>query len=164
MENIHNVSIAFTQKRYVNFATPNLEVRLNVTTRQYLQEPGEAEQFCSLMKARSLEHPYFNVAKLGAILATGGLVMLVSPTLPTFVSIFQRRTEPGRYRRRIWTEPDILLLHEIFLDDQEMGLWETRNEDILATEGNSIPLSRLYSELPGFRNTMPGGISQRRTV
>ncbi|OCL07513.1 hypothetical protein AOQ84DRAFT_408814 [Glonium stellatum] len=123
MENIHNVSIVFAQRRYVNFANPpNLEVRPNITIRQYLQEPGEPQRFCKHMKVRSSEHSCFSVIKLASVLITGAIIMLLSPALPAIVSRFQRRSQPGRYRRMSWSETNIMRLHQRYLGDPEIGL------------------------------------------
>lgn len=151
MENMHNVSLAFLQRRFVDFADhPSLEIRPNATVRDYLDPPGEQERFCDAMKIRSSGHTSFNVVALLALCLTCIFIILLSLLLPMLVGLrwplrLPARTAAGRSRSprtALWEEQDILRLLE--------DAWELRNMRRLDPVGrvneDRIPLENVGRE------------------
>lgn len=127
MENMHNVSLSFLQRRFIDFADPPaLEIRPNLTIRDYLQPPGDQERFCNAMKIRSPNHTSFNMFKLGMVCMACGLVILTSLLLPVVVPrlpVLWRRsaaTSHRSYRTAMWEEQNFLRLLERVLEMREM--------------------------------------------
>jgi hypothetical protein len=125
VENLHNITMAVTQRAAVRFAAPpNIKVRDNILTKQFHVKPTtpEGQHICQSQKIRISQHDSFNVVGLTCIVLGGLIIISCRHLLLSVAARIQLRTARGARKWQEWVHNDILQLHRATFEGFGIGL------------------------------------------
>jgi hypothetical protein len=151
VENIHNLTLASTQRMIVEHASPpQIEVRPTVKLSNFVTTPTtpEGKILCAAQKVRSSDHQSFRVVGFVIIIVVGVVIVLLHLLLPKLVARIQRGSVKGRYRNLAWDNQDPLQVLRMALEAQGVGPWRKEKD---------IPVTVEFGKEFGFNLERVGG-------
>jgi hypothetical protein len=135
VENIHNTSMAFLQRRVIDHVSPATQLPHLASLRKYFvqETTPEALHLCANQKIWSTNHYSFSMMGIFLILLGGIVVILVDVSLPYLIGWLQRRNGKGMAARLDWIESESLQLQRIAFEGRGIGPWKGKVDGVPVT-------------------------------
>ncbi|EON69223.1 hypothetical protein W97_08482 [Coniosporium apollinis CBS 100218] len=136
VQNLQNVSMALTQRRVVEYASPpDIEIRAGTRSTEYVITPQASDELkmCSSQKIRSTAFSSFSVVGLCIIMGGGTVIILLNCWLTDIVHWVMKSTGKGHYQRLEWIEGETLQLQRMAFEGRGVTDWKGRDACVPVT-------------------------------
>ncbi|KAL9621084.1 MAG: hypothetical protein Q9160_004469 [Pyrenula sp. 1 TL-2023] len=126
-----SIALAHDQRMIVEAVTGPSDVSAQRFVQRNVTGVGD---FCIDQKIKSTAYACFSVLGLAITLTVGGLVIVVSSSIESVCSFFERRRKKHTYHRLEWVTNETLQLQRMVHEELGLGTWSQAAEDIPVTE------------------------------